>query len=104
MSMTGDGHAGMAPQFMLERGASCHLTMRNETAWWHPMHVHGFSMLVLSRNGAPVPHRQWQDTVLMAPKDVIECAFVADNPGDWMLHCHVADHQMAGLMTVFRVK
>ncbi|RWK02945.1 MAG: multicopper oxidase family protein [Mesorhizobium sp.] len=103
MSMTGDGHAGMAPQFTLERGASCHLTMRNETAWWHPMHVHGFSLSVLSRNGSPVPHRQWQDTVLLAPRDVIECAFVADNPGDWMLHCHVADHQMAGLMTVFRV-
>ncbi|RWA75466.1 MAG: multicopper oxidase family protein [Mesorhizobium sp.] len=103
MSMTGDGHAGMAPQFTLERGATCHLTIRNETAWWHPMHVHGFSLSVLSRNGAPVPHRQWQDTVLLAPKDVIECAFVADNPGDWMLHCHVADHQMAGLMTVFRV-
>ncbi|WFP60650.1 multicopper oxidase family protein [Mesorhizobium sp. WSM4904] len=103
MSMTGDGHAGMAPQFTLERGATCRLTMRNETAWWHPMHVHGFSLAVLSRNGAPVPHRQWQDTVLLAPKDVIECAFVADNPGDWMLHCHVADHQMAGLMTVFRV-
>ncbi|TIQ33551.1 MAG: multicopper oxidase family protein [Mesorhizobium sp.] len=103
MSMTGDGHAGMAPQFTLERGVTCHLTMRNETAWWHPMHVHGFSLSVLSRNGAPVPHRQWQDTVLLAPKDTVECAFVADNPGDWMLHCHVADHQMAGLMTVFRV-
>ncbi|OJU04838.1 MAG: copper oxidase [Rhizobiales bacterium 65-79] len=103
MSMTGDGHSGMAPLFTLKRGATCHLTMRNETAWWHPMHVHGFSMKLLSRNGAPVPHRQWQDTVLLAPKDTIECAFVADNPGDWMLHCHVADHQMAGLMTVFRV-
>jgi len=103
MSMTGDGQAGMAPQFTLKRGVTCHLTMRNETAWWHPMHVHGFSLSVISRNGAPVPHRQWQDTVLMAPKDTIECAFVADNPGDWMLHCHVADHQMAGLMTVFRV-
>ncbi|TIO79715.1 MAG: multicopper oxidase family protein [Mesorhizobium sp.] len=102
MSMTGDGHAGMAPQFTLERGATCHLTIRNETAWWHPMHIHGFSLSVLSRNGATVPHRQWQDTVLLAPKDVIECAFVADNPGNWMLHCHVADHQMAGLMTVFR--
>ncbi|MDX8464780.1 multicopper oxidase family protein [Mesorhizobium sp. VK23B] len=103
ISMTGDGHAGMGPQFTLERGATCHLTMRNETAWWHPMHVHGFSLSVLSRNGSPVPRRQWQDTVLLAPKDTVECAFVADNPGDWMLHCHVADHQMAGLMTVFRV-
>ena len=67
------------------------------------MHIHGFTMLVLSRNGQAVPHRQWQDTVLMAPKDIVECAFVADNPGDWMLHCHVTDHQMTGLMTIFRV-
>ncbi|WP_036241028.1 multicopper oxidase family protein [Mesorhizobium sp. STM 4661] len=103
MSMTGDGHAGMMPRFTLKRGSTCHLTMRNETAWWHPMHIHGFSMLVLSRNGSPVPYRQWQDAVLLAPKDTIECAFVADNPGDWMLHCHIVDHQMAGLMTVFRV-
>lgn len=102
-SMKGDGHAGMEPLFTLSRRQSCFLTMRNETAWWHTMHIHGFSMLVLSRNGAAVPHRQRQDTVLMAPKDVVECAFVADNPGDWMLHCHVTDHQMAGLMTMFRV-
>jgi FtsP/CotA-like multicopper oxidase with cupredoxin domain len=103
MSMTGDGHAGMPPIFTLKRGSTCLLTMRNETAWWHPMHVHGFSPLVLSRNGAPVPYKQWQDTVLMAPKDIVDWAFVADNPGDWMLHCHVTNHQVAGLMTIFRV-
>ncbi len=103
MSMTGDGHAGMEPALTFLRGRSVVLKLRNETAWWHPMHLHGHSMLVLSRNGAPVPHRQWQDTVLMAPRDTVEVAFVADNPGDWMLHCHVMDHQMAGLMTVLRV-
>jgi FtsP/CotA-like multicopper oxidase with cupredoxin domain len=102
-SMTGDGHAGMEPALTFQRGRSVTLAMRNETAWWHPMHFHGHSMRVLSRNGASAPHRQWQDTVLMAPKDVVEVAFVADNPGDWMLHCHVMDHQMAGLMTVLRV-
>ncbi|UWU24251.1 multicopper oxidase family protein (plasmid) [Rhizobium sp. CB3060] len=103
MSMTGDGHAGMEPALTFQRGRSIVLTLRNETAWWHPMHLHGHSMRVLTRNGEPVPHRQWQDTVLMAPKDVVEVAFVADNPGDWMLHCHVMDHQMSGLMTVLRV-
>jgi FtsP/CotA-like multicopper oxidase with cupredoxin domain len=103
MSMTGDGHAGMEPALTFQRGRSVILILRNETAWWHPMHLHGHSMRVLSRNGVPVPHRQWQDTVLMAPKDVIEVAFVADNPGDWMLHCHVMDHQMSGMMTVLRV-
>lgn len=103
MSMTGDGQAGMTPMATFQRGQSVLLTMRNDTAWSHPMHIHGHSLKVLTRNGASVPHRQFADTVLLAPRDVVTCAFVADNPGDWMLHCHVADHQMAGLMTVFRV-
>jgi FtsP/CotA-like multicopper oxidase with cupredoxin domain len=103
LSMTGDGHAGMEPALTFERGRSVVLKLSNETAWWHPMHFHGHSLLLLARNGKAVPHRQWQDTVLMAPKDVVDVAFVADNPGDWMLHCHVIDHQMTGLMTLLRV-
>ncbi len=102
-SMTGDGHAGMPPLVTLAQGQSHVITLRNDTAWWHPMHLHGFSYRVLARNGAPVPHNQWADTVLMAPRDTVDIAFVADNPGDWMLHCHVTDHQTAGLMTVLRV-
>jgi FtsP/CotA-like multicopper oxidase with cupredoxin domain len=103
MSMTGDGHAGMHPLLTLQRGRSCVLTMRNETAWWHPMHLHGHSFRVLSRNGAAVPYRQWADTVLIPPKETVDIAFVADNPGDWMLHCHVADHQMSGMMVILRI-
>lgn len=103
MSMTGDGQSDMQPLFTLKRGETCLLSMRNETAWAHTMHIHGFSMLMLKRNGNLVPHRQWQDTILMAPTNMVECAFVADNPGKWMLHCHITDHQMAGLMTVFHV-
>jgi FtsP/CotA-like multicopper oxidase with cupredoxin domain len=103
MSMTGDGHAGMPPLLTLQRGRSYVLTLRNDTAWWHPMHLHGHSFRVLSRNGSPVPHRQWADTVLIPAKETVDIAFVADNPGDWMLHCHVADHQMSGMMTILRV-
>jgi FtsP/CotA-like multicopper oxidase with cupredoxin domain len=102
-SMTGDGHAGMEPLLTLQRGRSCLLTLRNETAWWHPMHLHGHSFRLLTRNGLTVPHRQWGDTVLIPPKETVDVAFVADNPGDWMLQCQVTDHQMAGLMTVLRI-
>jgi FtsP/CotA-like multicopper oxidase with cupredoxin domain len=102
-SMTGDGHADMPPLLTLRLGRGYVLTVGNETAWWHPMHLHGHSMRVLSRNGVSVPHREWADTVLVPPKETVDVAFVADNPGDWMLHCHVADHQMSGLMTVLRV-
>jgi FtsP/CotA-like multicopper oxidase with cupredoxin domain len=102
-SMTGDGQAGMPPLLTLKRGRSVMLALRNETAWLHPMHLHGHSFRVLKRNGSLVPYRQWADTVLVSPQETVDVAFVADNPGDWMLHCHVMDHQTAGLMTVLRV-
>ena len=102
-SMTGDGHAGMPPILTLRRGTSVMLAMVNETAWWHPMHLHGHSFQILKRNGSPVPHHQWADTVLVAPKETVEVAFVADNPGDWMIHCHITDHQVSGLMAVIRI-
>lgn len=102
-SMTGDGHAGMPPLTTLALGRSYVLGLRNDTAWPHPMHLHGHSFRVLSRNGVPVPFNQWADTVFVEPKQTVDVAFVADNPGDWMLHCHVTDHQTAGLMAVLRV-
>ena len=102
-SMTGDGHAEMPPLLTLRRGQSIVLTIVNETAWWHPMHLHGHSFRILNRDASPVPHDQWADTVLIAPKETVDVAFVADNPGDWMIHCHVTDHQVSGLMAVIRI-
>lgn len=102
-SMHGDGHSNMPPLLTLRRGRSYVLRIRNETAWWHPMHLHGHSFRVLSRDGAPVPHRQWADTVLVAPRQSVEAAFVAERVGDWMLHCHVTDHQASGMMTILRI-
>jgi FtsP/CotA-like multicopper oxidase with cupredoxin domain len=77
--------------------------MDNRTAWHHPIHFHGHSFRVIARNGQPTRHREWQDTVLMAPKERVDIAFVADNPGDWMFHCHILEHQAAGMMGVIRV-
>ena len=102
-SMTGDGSAAMPPLFRIARGRSCVLDFRNETAWWHPMHLHGHSFNVLSRDRVPVPHDVWGDTVLVRPRERVRVAFVADNPGDWMLHCHIMEHQVGGLMTTIRV-
>ena len=102
-SMTGDGSPGMPPLFEIARGRSCILDMRNETAWWHPMHLHGHSFQVLDCDGKPEPHNVWGDTVLVRPRERVRVAFVADNPGDWMFHCHVMEHQVGGLMTIIRV-
>ena len=42
-------------------------------------------------------------TVLIPPRERAEIALVADNPGDWMFHCHILDHQEGGMMSVIRV-
>ena len=96
------GHV-MEPFLTLRRGPSYVLAMHNDTAWHHPMHLHGHAFRVIAREGQPTPHREWQGTVLMAPRERVEIAFVADNPGDWMFHCHVLEHQAAGMMGVIRV-
>lgn len=97
-----EGHV-MDPMLKLARNRSHVIAMTNATAWHHPIHLHGHSFRVISRNGRPTKHREWQDTVLMSPRERVEIALVAGNPGDWMLHCHVLEHQAAGMMGVFRV-
>ena len=96
------GHM-MEPILTLAQGESHVIRMTNMTAWHHPIHLHGHSFRVISRNGAPTRYREWQDTVLMAPREIVEIALVADNPGDWMFHCHILEHQAAGMMGVIRV-
>lgn len=98
-----EGHV-MKPMLALARGKSYVLAMTNMTAWPHPIHLHGHSFRVIARNGEPTQHREWQDTVLMLPREKVDIAFVADNPGDWMFHCHILEHQAAGMMGVVRVK
>jgi FtsP/CotA-like multicopper oxidase with cupredoxin domain len=75
----------------------------NDTSWHHPIHLHGHVFRVLARNGRPVEGGEWGDTVLVDPDSRAEIAFVADNPGDWMFHCHVLEHQASGMMAVVRV-
>jgi len=99
----GEGASAFDPFLALRRGRSCVLDLLNDTAWHHPIHLHGHAFRVLTRNGAANPRREWLDTVMLAPRERAEIAFVADNPGDWMFHCHVLDHQAAGMMACVRV-
>jgi FtsP/CotA-like multicopper oxidase with cupredoxin domain len=103
--VNGQAHLAHAhePMLTLKRGRSYILAMNNETAWWHPMHLHGHAFRVVSRNETPTKYREWQDTVLMQPREKVEIALVADNPGDWMFHCHILEHQAGGMMGVIRV-
>jgi FtsP/CotA-like multicopper oxidase with cupredoxin domain len=99
----GHDHRRIPPLLTLRRGSTALFTLKNDTVFDHPIHLHGHTFRVLSRNGKALPAPLLTDTVLMAQQDIVEIAFVADNPGDWMLHCHILEHQESGMGAVFRV-
>ena len=82
------------------RGEAHRIAFVNDTAFPHGMHMHGHHFFLLEDSGALGALR---DTVLVAPGATQQVVFVADNPGDWLLHCHMLGHAQAGMKTWFRV-
>ena len=66
----------------------------------HPIHIHGGHFQVLSIDGSPAPTEIWLDTVEVYPGEYVDIAIKFDNPGMWMMHCHVIDHEDGGMMTM----
>jgi FtsP/CotA-like multicopper oxidase with cupredoxin domain len=62
----------------------------------HPIHLHGYHWKVTEMDGCPVPESAQQpgNTVLVAVGQTRAVEFVADNPGDWAMHCHMTHHTM----------
>ncbi|QGX97621.1 multicopper oxidase family protein [Roseovarius faecimaris] len=81
-------------------GETVRIPITNRTAWFHAMHLHGMHFREVLADGSFGP---WRDTLLIAPDESREIAFVADNPGDWMFHCHMPSHQMSGMMNWVQV-
>ena len=52
----------------------------------------------------PVTNRAWKDTVLLPAGSSVDILVEFTNPGRWMLHCHIAEHMEAGMMTHFTVQ
>ena len=102
-SWPGRDHSRLPPPlFTLSRGQKVVLDIANATSRAHPIHIHGHTMTVLSASVLKrPPHRA--DTVLVLPNERVSVGFVADNPGNWMVHCHVVEHQETGMMGWFRV-
>jgi suppressor of ftsI len=70
----------------------------------HPIHLHGQRMLVVARDGVPTRNLVWKDTALIPVGSTVDLLIDASNPGDWMLHCHIAEHLGAGMMAVLHVR
>ncbi len=87
------------PMFAVDEGDVVRMTIRNDSGDVHPMHLHGHHVVVLSRDGvAATGSPWWTDSLHVEDGATFEVAFVADNPGIWMDHCHNLQHARDGLV------
>lgn len=82
-----------ANPILVRQGERVRLDFVNTTDMWHPMHLHGHTYQL----GTGGPRK---DTTVVLPKRTVSVYFDADNPGQWMLHCHNAYHGEAGMMAL----
>lgn len=81
----------------------------NEGLLAHPMHQHQFPQLVFAKDGIPLDHPYWADTVAVAPGERYSVLFLLENPGVWVWHCHILNHVesdtgMFGMVTAWIVE
>ena len=88
------------PLVNVRRGTTVRISLFNATAFDHVMHLHGHHFWELSDKGAP---RDYRDSTLVHAGEVRDILCVLDNPGNWMLHCHMLSHQADGMATWLRV-
>ena len=79
------------------------LTVWNNTRWRHAMHLHGQHFWVTSTEFGTEPRALLRDTYLMQAGERAEFLFLADNPGEWLFHCHMLEHHAAGMGGVISV-
>ncbi|MCC6931099.1 MAG: multicopper oxidase family protein [Gemmatimonadaceae bacterium] len=103
------GRENMDIHWRFRVGDVVRIRLRNDPAvthaMAHPIHFHGQRFLVASRNGVPNDNLVWKDTAVLPAGETMELILELSNPGDWMFHCHIAEHLgtgMMGLMTVTR--
>jgi FtsP/CotA-like multicopper oxidase with cupredoxin domain len=88
------------PMFVVSEGDVVQVRISNHSGQSHPMHLHGHHALVLSRDGTKATGSPWWfDSLEVEDGESYDIAFVADNPGLWMDHCHNLKHAVEGLVT-----
>ncbi|MBM7493869.1 FtsP/CotA-like multicopper oxidase with cupredoxin domain [Micromonospora luteifusca] len=97
-TINGRGHPSI-PDQIVANGDLVRFTVVNRSPETHPWHLHGHSLLILSRDGKPsIGSPVWMDTFDVRPGEKWEVAFRATNPGIWMNHCHNLPHAHQGMM------
>ena len=88
------------PMFVVREGDVVRVRIENHSGEVHPMHLHGHHAVALSRDGEPATGSPWWfDSLNVRDGETYEVAFLVDNPGVWMDHCHNLEHAAEGLVT-----
>lgn len=103
-TINGKGFPATEP-ISAKMGETLRVRFLNEGQTVHPMHLHGLSMLVVERDGYPLPQPYELDTITVAPGERYDVIVQVDNPGVWAFHCHVlshaeSEHGMHGMVTL----
>ncbi len=96
LTMNGRAYPGTAP-LVVKTGERVRIRFGNLSAMdHHPIHLHGYNFKITATDGEKIPDSaQWPETtVLMAVGQTRDIEFVADAPGDWIMHCHMTHHIM----------
>ena len=92
-----------SPLFALKQGQTYRLNIHNDSEEPHPIHLHGHVFQRVEKGGVPAKDAACHDTLHVEADSELNIVFVADRPGDWMLHCHNFGHQMQRMMHYIRV-
>ena len=96
LTMNARCYPGTSP-LVAERGERVRIRFGNLSAMdHHPIHLHGYAFTITETDGGviPVSARHPDTTVLVPTGSTRTVDFVADNPGDWAMHCHMTHHVM----------
>lgn len=88
------------PFLKVDRETSVLISLDNDTSFPHGIHLHGHHFYEMDENGSPGPLR---DTTLVNPRASRDILCVFDNPGKWLLHCHMLGHAASGMKTWIEV-
>ncbi len=87
------------PMYVVQEGDVVRMHIENHSRTVHPMHLHGHHAVVLARDGKKATGSPWWvDSLDVASGHSYDIAFLADNPGIWMDHCHNLPHAAQGLV------
>ena len=92
-----NGKAGpAATPLIVRQGDRVRMRLINLGMDHHPIHLHGNTFWTTGTEGGRIPETAWWpgNTALVGVAQARDVEFVANNPGDWMLHCHLPHHMM----------